>query len=428
MIELSKEAQELSEDDDWSPEALDAMSEPSETSRERLAKTEPYSLDFIKSVGGKGTAVDYSGPFSLQAATTQKTFPLISSTELTAQPPKLNWLVRNYLQVGEMCQMFGAPESCKSLAALDMAFCVSCGIQWHGNDVRQTDVVYIAGEGFVGLSKRIKGLEIKYGMQAPRLKISERAASLLESTDAQAVSMAIKEECDGAGMIFIDTLNRNFGGGDENSTTDMSTFISNIDQYLMQGYESVVIVHHSGHGNTHRGRGASSLFAALDVEYKVEKKGVNVVMSCTKAKDIQKPVPISFDIKPVELPKEWADEYGDIFTAPVLESVAYVENSASPTVSHKENMLLKGLRESTEIYGTDSTLSMQKKFGGLKGRKVVDLTYWRTATYPLIAVNSDTDDNKKLMAAKLASFNRIRDALLNKGKIATYDNQYWLIK
>ena len=54
-----EEAQELIEakkliDDDWSPEALDAMDEPTETSRDRLAKAEPFESGFIERIGRAG--------------------------------------------------------------------------------------------------------------------------------------------------------------------------------------------------------------------------------------------------------------------------------------------------------------------------------------------------------------------------------------
>jgi len=363
-------------------------------------------------------------------------FELVVSSELTTKPPKMNWQIRNYLQVGEIGQIFGSPESGKSLIALDIAFCVACGISWNGNEVRQTNVVYLAGEGFVGLSKRLKALELKYGMKALRLRLSKQPAALLESTNAMEVSLAIEKECKGAGLIIIDTLNRNFGGGDENSTQDMGQVIFNIDQYFKPNNESVIIVHHSGHSNKGRARGNSSLYAALDVEYKIDKSGTNITMSCTKAKDIIKPVPVSFKIRSIPLPSDellppderWVDEYGEAYTAPILESSEYVESEKTTSLNHKEKMLLTALIDAIEKHGSKPTSEIRKKFGGMNlVKKVVDINYWRKMSYPYITINSEDDDPKKLKAAKLQSFNRTRDSLLKKCKIAHYDNHFWII-
>jgi len=90
-------------------------------------------------------------------------------------------------------------------------------------------------------------------------------------------------------MIIVDTLARNFGGGNENSTEDMNAFIERIDD-LKDTYKScMAIVHHSGHGTSSRARGSSVLPAAVDAEYKVLRKDVSeemyVSLSQTLIKD-----------------------------------------------------------------------------------------------------------------------------------------------
>ena len=49
-------------------------------------------------------------------------------------------------------------------------------------------------------------------------------------------------------MIVIDTLARNFGAGNENSTEDMNRFVASIDRYLREEFGSaILLVHHTGH-------------------------------------------------------------------------------------------------------------------------------------------------------------------------------------
>ena len=57
-------------------------------------------------------------------------------------------------------------------------------------------------------------------------------------------------------LIVVDTLARNFRGGDENQTADLNQFVAMMDD-LKARYASctILIVHHTGHGDKQRGRG-----------------------------------------------------------------------------------------------------------------------------------------------------------------------------
>jgi RecA-family ATPase len=110
----------------------------------------------------------------------------------------------------------------------------------------------------------------------------------LSQASANEVTMAIDELKVLHGKpvsIFIDTLARNFGPGDENSTADMSKFIATIDSVM--GNDCLrLIVHHTGHGNQNRARGNSSLVAALEAKYRLVKNDdKTATISNTKLKD-----------------------------------------------------------------------------------------------------------------------------------------------
>ena len=65
--------------------------------------------------------------------------------DIEAQPRKL-WLVNDYLGVGELSCIFGAPGSCKSVLAGDLAAHVAAGRDWFGRRVQQGGVLYVAIE------------------------------------------------------------------------------------------------------------------------------------------------------------------------------------------------------------------------------------------------------------------------------------------
>jgi RecA-family ATPase len=98
-------------------------------------------------------------------------------------------------------------------------------------------------------------------------------AALLDPESADQVIKAIDEIVSDIGvpviLIVIDTVARNFGTGDENSTKDMGMFIQGIDALRVRHQAAILLVHHTGHGDKSRGRGSMALKGALDAEYKL---------------------------------------------------------------------------------------------------------------------------------------------------------------
>lgn len=94
-------------------------------------------------------------------------FPLIPASALTINPIAIDWLVENIIERGSLNLLFGEPGAGKSLFALDWAFCMAAGIDWHGYRTKPVGVVVIAGEGFAGMARRLKALEAKHGKPSP---------------------------------------------------------------------------------------------------------------------------------------------------------------------------------------------------------------------------------------------------------------------
>ena len=240
---------------------------------------------------------------------------------------EIQWVVDDYIESDSLAQVFGDPGGGKSFVAIDIACCISTGTPWHGHEVRQGAVFYIAGEGHNGLARRLKAWELGNGVSlagAPLFK-SHRAAQLYDTTDAALVAQSIKVLVDQSGldpsMIIIDTLARNMGG-DENSTQDMNGFIQNLDTYLRQSYHCcVMVVHHSGATDKDRSRGSTALRGALDAEYKVQLDpgSKTITFEPKKMKDAEMPRPKSFGITQVDLPI--SDKHGEPVKGAYLTAV-----------------------------------------------------------------------------------------------------------
>lgn len=187
-------------------------------------------------------------------------------------------------------------------------------------------VIYIAGEGHNGLKRRQIAWEAHNGVSlsdAP-LHFSKRAANLPDEAAADAVIAAIDRAAQAEGkpprLVIVDTVARNFGSGDENSTRDMSAFVAGVDSFKHR-YPgcSVLLVHHTGHGEGDRARGSSVLIGALDAEYRAELADGTTTLTCTKMKEGAIPAPLGFKAHTVEIGRT---AKGEAVTSLAFEEVA----------------------------------------------------------------------------------------------------------
>lgn len=259
-----------------------------------------------------------------QAST--RTFQFRSAYSLMQEPSKVNWLIKSYIDHCSLIQLFGEPGSMKSFLAIDMGLSIASGHDWHGLSIRKKGLVfYIAGEGFSGLSKRLKAWSIEKNVDLKEIPffVSDRPAQILDPFNIKEVISAIenlKNQYGNPVFVIVDTLNRNFGPGDENKTEDMTKFVNCIDTNIRLKYGcAVLIVHHSPLNDSKRARGNSSLRGALDWEYCLTKQGDNRKLSTTKVKDYEPPPNILFKPKSILL-YDWVDEDdGEIMTSCVLK-------------------------------------------------------------------------------------------------------------
>ena len=186
-----------------------------------------------------------------------------------------DWLIDKCIERGTVTSIFGAAKSGKSFIAIDMACAVASGRTFYGYTTKPATVLYLAGEGFTGVGRRIKSHEQHhdYSLKNKPLLVSNRGTRIGDTEDfknLQEVCRVIQEEHGSIGMIIVDTLARNYGLN-ENSTEDMNKFIQHIDDLKEEFNASIIIVHHTGHGSGARSRGSSVLPAALDYEFKVDR-------------------------------------------------------------------------------------------------------------------------------------------------------------
>lgn len=274
-------------------------------------------------------------------------FRLTPIKEILNREFGLDMVIENLLPLGSLVCLFGEPAKGKSFVSLDMAFCISQGIPWHGLKVEQGAVIYIAGEGLEGIAKRIKALAAKYGCDDPKdFYLSNGSIDLANDKTVQLLLDELSDKTS-IKLIVIDTLHRNFTG-DENSAKDIALLIKHADDLKDQTGSTILIVHHSGKSKQSEARGSSAFKAALDVEIKVTNDKGLVTLKNTKMKDLKLFEPLHFKLTTKLLDE--LDKQGNPVSSAVLESTDAPQLFTSSSAS-KNALFLQKLVECIKAKG-----------------------------------------------------------------------------
>lgn len=353
---------------------------------------------------------NYADPGERKSGRTGRAFKLVRFSDLQATEP--DYLVEGLIERGNMVLVFGDPAAGKSFLTIDLGACVATGSAFHGRATKAGSVIYIAGEGHSGLARRRMAWEAdrKFALADRRapLFVSTVAGNFLDTATTEVVIAEIKATAETEGppaLIIVDTLARNFGSGDENSTSDMNRFVAAIDRLKDQWSNcSALIVHHTGHGNKTRSRGSFALTGAVDAEFRVEKDGMVMTVINTKMKDAPTPAPIAFDMVEIEL-------------GPNMTSLALRETEVAkrpPRVSGQALIALQAFGDALADHGERHS---GESFP--QNRQCVSLEKWRE--YCDRHELSGSENPTTLRTA----FHKAKLALQEKGVIRILDGYAW---
>lgn len=206
--------------------------------------------------------------------------PIYSRRELR-ELKRPEWLIDEVLVEASVVTLYGPSGSLKSFVAIDIAMSVATGLNWHGRDIKQGAVIYVTGEGRAQIDNRLEAWERlhEYRGDAPIFVVPlgidvstpEWVGHLIQAIEQ--VSQAPPA------MIWLDTLARTFGSGDENSQKDMNAYIAGADR-LRDRFGCVVgIIHHTGKEDTRGLRGSSALYAAMDTVIRTDRKAGKMLVT-----------------------------------------------------------------------------------------------------------------------------------------------------
>lgn len=209
-------------------------------------------------------------------------FEFLSYDEMEANDRPPEWLIDKIAEKETVVSIYAEPKAGKSFVGISMMLSIATGTEWYGYKTEESGVLYFCGEGEKSIFKRILAWEEHFetSLKGKKFRVSNRPARILDDEDYEDVlakAHQAKEEFGKLGLIVIDTLQRNFGGGDENSTSDMNQFIQRIDRLKFETGACIMLIHHTGHAGSksngiRRGRGSSVLPASVDSEFYIERK------------------------------------------------------------------------------------------------------------------------------------------------------------
>ncbi len=291
--------------------------------------------------------------------------------QIEIRPP--DWLIRGMIERDSTALIFGEPGCGKSFVAIDWSCRITTGTPWRGHAVEPGPVAYILGEGQQGFGRRIRAWQEYNGISIDGAPLyMARAVAVPDPADLDFLIKGIYSQVGNPSLVVFDTLARNFGGRDENSTQDMSCFVSACDSIREKYGCTVLIVHHTGHGDKNRARGAIALKAALDAEYRLTKND-RLQLTATKMKEAELPDPLAMDLIKIVLPGI-VDEEGKPVTSAAIE---VIDANVSAIVAQEQDVpvdeFVKHCIEPFDPCGKSFIQNRAKQVYGLSTRKADEL-------------------------------------------------------
>ena len=339
---------------------------------------------------------------------------ILPFAELCKKPQPIRWLIKNWIQEQAQIMVFGASGVGKTFVVLDMALSIACPQikDWHGFKVKHGPVVYLAGEGHVGLRARLVGWAAHKGVEDANIYVSEGAVDLNTPQGLIKTIEEIRSHDIAPCMIVVDTLNR-FMVGDENKAQDAKTML---DACAALGHEfscTVALVHHTGVAENAQGRarGSSAWRGAMDIELAIVKETDEplVTLKQTKNKDTEMQPELYLEQVTIDVPG-WLDEDGEQITTKVMElseSTGGIKVAEEKPLSANQNF---GIMTYIEAASTTGILNEKGEFQGLA------LEEWRKVFFSKSTLDC--------YGAKKTAFHRARNDLVKLKWLDVNDNIY----
>lgn len=299
-------------------------------------------------------------------------FRILSITELmNVKPPE--WRIDGIFPCHGSSVLYGAYETFKTFIALDMTLSLACGLPWMGRQSKPCSILYIAGEGQVGLGIRAAGwLSTKaIPERQARFQALPEAIALPSPGDQDALLYAIDGMADHPEVIVLDTVTRMTGGGSLNDEKDAQAYVRGMDRLRTVTGAHILNIGHSGKDKEKGILGSTVLPAAMETIICVERRDTSLTLINSNPKGKQKDGPNFEDIR---LRREVVDfeHHGEALKTVVLaleESAPEPEEGDYGTVKSRpqganQAAVMKALRQAKGTPLGSTRLGLMTKLEG----------------------------------------------------------------
>jgi len=269
--------------------------------------------------------------------------------------------------------VFGDSGTYKSFIAIALCACIATGRAFFGHPVRQGAAYYIAAEGSGGIIRRFRAWSQENCVNITNAPIYRYtgAVNLLDQAGVLAAALddAIDAETEPPVLAVIDTWSRALTG-DDSDTAAAAEGLKKLDQ-IREKFPglAILLVHHTGHANKDRARGASLIHAAVDSEFRVEKAtDGTIIFTNTKSKESELLPPMAFKARSVKLLGEEGhfllNQAGKIETSAVLDAIDYAPPVGESGLGKNQERILEALNsEGRNMMPVDLLEVLKKRFG-----------------------------------------------------------------
>lgn len=379
--------------------------------------------DMVREFGMADVAALFALPFP--ALPIDAPLPLVWAKDIK---PVLggNWIVKRVIPADGFVSVIGEPGCGKSFFILDLACHVAAGLEWRGRKVKQGLVVYLAAEGQRGQMNRVEAWKRENGIDDMPLALIPVAINLRDTaTDLPKLVQTIEAAVNASGLplsiLIIDTLNRSFGGGDENGE-DMGQYVGNADKLRQHFQCTTAHVHHIPKSGDLTERGHGSLRGAIDTSLGIVKDSAtgNRTVICLKQKDGEEGWKLGFTLKSVVLGQ---DEDGEDVTTCVTQVDEDVSGATSktrgPNLSATQRLAYNELLATIEAAGVAVPRDIpEDQIDRHRVGKVAARSVWRERWLAIQGSDMATDTAS-------ATFRRSVTDLINKGLVGAWNDHVW---
>ncbi|MEP3226317.1 MAG: AAA family ATPase [Parasphingorhabdus sp.] len=345
------------------------------------------------------------------------------------------WLIKGLLPQTGLALIYGHPDSGKSFLALDIAFHVAMGSQWHDLKTEKGLVVYVGAEGLAGLRNRMVAFRQHHNPVEPMpfalipTPIDMQGAN----ADTPKLIAAIRQACEDSGheprLIIIDTISKTFGAGKEN-TDDMASYVANCGRVAAEFDCCVMPVHHRPKDSESKDpRGHSSLRGGCDTILLVE-NGQTKKATVFKQKDGEGGQSYLFNLKTVQL---GFDNDGEPVTSCIVQPTkndltipVSVGAMARRKLNDGQKLALSELGKAIENHGISIPDEVpDDRINRKMITKVVRIKDWADSYFAVTAADADSADKKPDTAKR--TFRRYKEKLQTSEIIGIWEDWAWIL-